>query len=138
MDYLVFLTGLFLLISGLGCLFFHRKDGRISRWPMLALALSALALRSWSEILGFAFGIGAAMSLAIAVLGATFAASCLGFCLSPLVHGKRSSFALKWAAIVALFGLTFISGAGNIRSPVFLVMFQRCDLRTVTGRPTIA
>ena len=121
MDYLVFLTGLFLLISGLGCFFYHHKDGRFSRWPLLALALSALALRVWAEILGFAFGIGAAMSLVVAAFGAIFAASSLAFYLSPLVQGKRSSFALKWAAIVAIFGLTFICGAGNIRSPYFLV-----------------
>lgn len=120
MDYFVFLTGLFLLTSGLGCLFLFREDRRFSRWPMLTAALAAFGLRTWIDLLTFAIGPVEALSLVSALLGAVFATCLLCFLLSPLIDGKTSSFVLKWAAIVALFGVTFISGAGSLKSPAFV------------------
>jgi PAS domain S-box-containing protein len=121
MDYLVFLTGLFLLASAAGGYFYFREDRKPSRWPMFSLALFALGLKTWFGILTFALELGDWIVLAEALMGAIFAASLLGFCLSPLVHGHRANFVLKWAGIVGLFALTFIVGAGNLRSGWLIV-----------------
>ena len=51
MDYFIFLTGLFLLVAGVSCLFLFREDRFWSRWPLLALALAALAELAASDAL---------------------------------------------------------------------------------------
>ena len=116
MDYLIFLTGLFLLAAAGGCRILFREGREPSRWPFLALALVALGLMMWSGILIFALGLGDVMTLVRALLGAVFATSLLGFCLSPLVQGHRVGFILKWASMVGLFGWTFVAGASDLRS----------------------
>lgn len=121
MDYLVFLTGLFLLTAGLGCIFYFREDHRLSRWPMLGAALIALGLKIWLGIPAFALGMGTVTSLIGALLGSAFAMLLLAFCLSPLAQGQRTPFIVKWASIVAFFAVTFIAGAGNTDSPGYTV-----------------
>ncbi len=121
MDYLIFLTGLFLLTAGLGCLFLFRQDMRLSRWPMLTLALSSFGLKAWLDILAFALGLGESLGLLEALFGSIAATALLAFALSPLIHGRNSIFVLKWAAIVALFGVTFISSAGSPSASGFVV-----------------
>ena len=116
MDYLVFLTGLFLLISGLGCTFLARKDGRPSRWPAFAIGLAALGLRIWVEIAEFAVGMDPPPVLVYSFLDSVFASCLLMFLLSPLIQNGTRMFATKWALIVAVFGLSFISGAGDTQS----------------------
>ena len=116
MDYLIFLTGLFLLAAAGGCRILFREGREPSRWPFLGLALVSLGLMMWSGILIFALGLGDGMTLVRALLGAVFATSLLGFCLSPLVHGHRIGFILKWAMMVGLFGWTFVVGASDLRS----------------------
>ena len=113
MDYLVFLTGLFLLTAGLGCLFHFKEDRSPSRWPMFAAALSLLGMMGWIDLVAFSAGQSDALAVARALCGAVFAACTLGFCLSPLADGKSSGFFVKWAAILAVFAFTFIIGAGN-------------------------
>ena len=56
MDYLIFLTGLFLLIAGASCLFRFSEDRLLSRWPLLTVALTAFSFKIWFGILAFAFG----------------------------------------------------------------------------------
>ncbi len=121
MDYLVFLTGLFLLTAAAGCFFYFREDRQPTRWPLFALALFTLGLKTWFGILTFTLNLGDWIDLAEALVGAIFAASLLGFCQSPLVHGHRANFVLKWAGMVGLFGLTFIVTAGNFRSGWLIV-----------------
>ncbi len=116
MDYLIFLTGLFLLAAAGGSRILFREGREPSRWPLLALALVALGLMMWSGILIFALGLGDWMTLVRALLGAVFATSLLGFCLAPLVHGHRVGFILKWASMVGLFVGTFLAGASDLRS----------------------
>lgn len=128
MDYLVFLTGLFLLATGVGCLFLYREGRQFSRWLLLAIALAALGLKVWYGIWVFALGQDHPPILAHALLGAVFATSLLAFCLSPLVPGFRPAFWLKWAGIVALFALTFLTGLNNHHSagcvtPILAVAF---------------
>lgn len=128
MDYFVFLTGLLLLTAAAGCFFYFREDRQPTRWPLFTLALTALGLKSWLGILTFALNLGSWVGLAEALMGAISAAALLGFCLSPLVHGHRANFVLKWAGMVGLFALTFIVGAGNLRSawhivPIIAVSF---------------
>ncbi|MEO8615215.1 MAG: hypothetical protein ABI600_08755, partial [Luteolibacter sp.] len=122
MDYLVFLTGLFLLTAGVGCLFLHREERQISRWPLLAVSLSALCISIWWGILVFTLGVDGLASPVRVLLGAVFATSLFGFCLSPLVNvKKRSSFSFKWAAMVALFAVTFTAGFSSFNSAVYAI-----------------
>ena len=128
MDYLVFLTGLFLLTAGVGSLFLFREDGQLSRWPLFALALAALGLKVWFGILVFAMGVGETAILVNALLGGLFAAALLGFCLSPLIQRRRVVFVVKWAAMIACFVVTSSAGIGNLNSggfitPIVLVAF---------------
>ncbi len=116
MDYLIFLTGLFLLAAAGGCRILFREGREPFRSPFLAVALVALGLQIWSGILIFALGLGDGMTLLRALLGAVFATSLLGFCLSPLVQGHRVGFILKWASMFALFVFTFVAGASDLRS----------------------
>ncbi|MES2924315.1 MAG: response regulator [Verrucomicrobiota bacterium] len=116
MDYLIFLTGLFLLAAAGGCCILFREGREPSRWPLLALALVALGLKMWLGILIFAFGLGDGMTLVGASLGAVFAACLAGFSLSPLVHGPRVGFVLKWATMLGLFVFTFLAGAADLHS----------------------
>jgi PAS domain S-box-containing protein len=120
MDYLLFLTGLMLLAAGVACLFFLREQRLLSRWPLLAVALTALGLKAWYGILVFALDISASVSLVHALLGSLYAASLLGFCLSPIVPHRRFSPVMKGAAMAALATLTFCFGAGNHNSAGFI------------------
>ena len=113
MDYLVFLTGLFLVASALGCLLICREDRRWSRWPQLALALAALGLNVWYDILVFATDKGGPAVIVHAVLQAVSAMVMLGFCLSPLDGGKRTAFALKWVALIGVFAITLTCTISN-------------------------
>ncbi len=115
MDYSVFLTGLFLFTAGVGCCFLFREDRELSRWPLLAASLIALSLKVWYGVVLFSLKMGDGVGLITSLLDAVFAASLLGFCLSPLVHGKkRSVFTLKWASIVVLFAFVFVSSIGTL------------------------
>ncbi|MCX6878497.1 MAG: ATP-binding protein [Verrucomicrobia bacterium] len=120
MDYLLFLTGLFLLAAAAGCLFLFREDRQFSRWPLLALALTALGLKVWFGILVFAMDMHGSAILVHALLGAGFAASMLGFCLSPMLHGSRSARLVKGAATVVLFALTFGTGLAHPNAAGFI------------------
>ncbi|MCB1131215.1 MAG: PAS domain S-box protein, partial [Verrucomicrobiae bacterium] len=121
MDYAVFLTGLFLLTAGLGCIFLFRKDAWNTRWISLMALFVSLAFGAWHDIVCFAFSIAESLQLAKIFFGAAFAMSALGFVLSPLFDGRRAPFIMKWASVVALFGITFISGAGNPSSPFYII-----------------
>ncbi len=129
MDYPVFLTALFLFTAGVGSLFLFREDRELSRWPMLAFSLGALSLKVWYGIILFALKQGQGDGLVTTILDAIFAASLLGFCLSPLVDGKkRAVFTLKWAAIVLLFAFIMIASLGALPVsahviPILLVAF---------------
>ena len=116
MDYIIFLTGLFLLAAAGGSRILFREGREPSRWPFLALALVALGLMMWSGILSFALGLGDWMTLVRALLGAVFATALLGFCLAPLVQGHRVGFILKWATMVGLFVWTFVAGVSDLHS----------------------
>jgi len=110
MDYLVFLTGLFLLAAAVGCLLICRESRQCSRWPLLAIALTGLGLNAWYDILAFAIDPGGSAVIVHAVLQALSAMALLGFCLSPLVDGKRTVFIVKWVAMIGLFALTLTCG----------------------------
>ncbi|GAA5115548.1 response regulator [Luteolibacter yonseiensis] len=111
MDYPIFLTGLFLLISALGSLFHFQKDRLPTRWPLFAVALATLGLKLWLPILAFAFAPGDWVTLADTLLGTVYATALLGFTLSPLVGQKTSVFVAKFAAMIAMFAHLFIVGA---------------------------
>ena len=121
MDYLIFLTGLFLLVAGAGCLFHFREDRLLSRWPLLTVALTAFSFKIWFGILAFAFGWQGLANLVHAWLGAGFAAALLGFCLSPIASGNRATRGLKFAAITALWALTFGAGTANPNGLAFII-----------------
>lgn len=104
MDYFIFLTGLFLLVAGVSCLFLFREDRFWSRWPLLALALAALSSKVWLAIPAFALGLGRDAAWGHSVLGGVFAAAMLGFFLSTLGAGSRM---VRLAKVVAL-ALAFV------------------------------
>ena len=120
MDYFLFLTGLFLLATAVGCGFFFREQRQFSRWPLLAVALIALGLKVWYGIVVFALGMMISVNLIHAFLGAVFAASLLGFCLSPISHRHKPAVLVKWTAMAALGVLTFSTGAVNPDSAGFI------------------
>jgi PAS domain S-box-containing protein len=120
MDYFLFLTGLFLLAAGAGCVFFLREQRQVLRGPLLAVALTALGLKAWYGLLGFALGMGDSAGLVHAMLGAVFAASLLGFCLSPIGHKPRPACLFKWAAMAALAAFTCCAGIANLKSASFI------------------
>lgn len=120
MDYLAFLTGLFLLAAGVGCVFLRREGRQFSRWRSLAVALAALGAHIWVGIVVFALGMDHAPAAIPALLGALFTMALLAFCLSPLSHGGRSLLALKWTVILAMFSLVLSSGLANLHSPGFV------------------
>ena len=121
MDYLIFLTGLFLLIAGASCLFRFSEDRLLSRWPLLTVALTAFSFKIWFGILAFAFGWQGLAGLLEAWLGAGFAAALLGFCLSPIASGTRVARGLKFTAITALWALSFGSGTANHNGLAFII-----------------
>ena len=120
MDYAVFLTGLFLLIAGLGCVAPYFADKLPSRWPMLALALAAIGLRLWTELFRFASGFGDFLSSLGILLAACTAAAFMAFSLSPIRNSRKEIFSLKWTAILGTFALVAISGFGNTRALGFV------------------
>lgn len=120
MDYLVFLTGLFLLAAAAGCRNLFREGRVPTRWPLFALALVALGFKAWSGILIFALGLDEKMDLLGAALGAIFATALLGFCLSPLVKATWMGFIVRWAAMIAVFGFSFAAGVENLGSAWFI------------------
>ena len=113
MDYLVFLTGLFLLTAATGCLLIGREHRQCSRWPLLAGALTGLGFNAWYGILAFAVDPGGSRVLVHALLQALSAMAMLGFCLSPLVEGKRAAIIVKWGAMIGLFALTLTCGSAG-------------------------
>ncbi len=113
MDYILFLTGLFLLATAAACFFCFREDHQLSRWPLLALALTILAFKVWFGILVFAFDLHASATFIHALLGSGFVVSLIGFCLSPLGHFREPSYYLKSGTLIALFLLTFGIGIGH-------------------------
>jgi len=117
MDYLIFIIGLLLLTAGLGCLFHFPKDRHPSRWPALAIALTATALRLWHELLSFAIDIHGRHELIGPFFGALATGAFVTFILSPVAAGSSTRFAGRWAAIVGSFGLSFISAAADPASP---------------------
>ena len=121
MDYLIFLTGLFLLVAGAGCLFLFREDRQWSRWPLLTVALTAFSCKIWYGILVFALGWQAFAGPVHALLGAVFAGTLLGFCLSPIGCGTRLASGLKTAAVIAIAVLVFSVGAANPDAPGFII-----------------
>ena len=120
MDYLAFLTGLFLLAAGVGCIFLRREGRQFSRWRSLAVALAALGMNIWVGIVVFALGMEHAPAIIPALLGAVFTMALMAFCLSPLSHGGRSLLALKWSAILAMFALVLSAGLANLHSIGFV------------------
>jgi PAS domain S-box-containing protein len=120
MDYLLFLTGLFLLTAAVGCGVFGRGQRQFSRWPLFAIALSALCLKVWFGMAVFALGMHASVNLVQAFLGSTFAVSLLGFCLFTTQHRQKSIVLLKWFALVAIATLSFGTGTFNPNSAAFI------------------
>ncbi len=121
MDYLLFLTGLFLLAAGMGCRFFWKEDPVPSRWRLLALALLALCLKFWADILIFALGIPAWTNAVNAVLAAVAGTAMLGFILSPLVTRDWLPSVLKSSALVAFFTAVLAAGMRDPRSLWFIL-----------------
>ncbi len=120
MDYLIFMTGLLLLAAGAGGFFLYREHRQLSRWPLLALALISLGGKAWFGLIVFALGLDGQVVLAGPLLAALFAASLLGFALSPLIEVQRAAFVMKWAGMVALFGIVFIAGTASVESAWFI------------------
>ena len=120
MDYLIFMTGLFLLAAGTGGFFLYREDCQVSRWPLLALALIALGGKFWFGLIVFALGLEGPLLLLHPLLAAVCAASLLGFALSPLIEVQRRAFITKWAGMVAVFGIVFIAGTASLQSLWFI------------------
>lgn len=121
MDYAVFLTGLYLLIAALGCVFLFRRDLGNPRWLALLAAFVSMTLGIWLDIISFAYDLGEGIQLARALLASAAATACLGFHLMPLTEGNFPAFVRKWAALVGVFGITFISGAGDPSSLLHVI-----------------
>jgi PAS domain S-box-containing protein len=121
MDYLLFLTGLFLLTAAISGLFLFRDQCHRSRWALFAAALVALCLKVWYGILVFAVGGGALVNVVHSFLGCVFAASLLGFCLSSSGPGQRlAAPMMKWAAMATLGAVVFCAGLYNPNSIGFI------------------
>ena len=121
MDYLLFLTGLFLLTAAISGLFFSRDQCPRSRWALFAAALVALCLKVWYGILVFAVGGGTLVNVVHSFLGCVFAASLLGFCLSSSGPGQRPAAPMmKWAAMATLGAVVFCAGLYNPNSIGFI------------------
>jgi PAS domain S-box-containing protein len=120
MDYLLFLTGLFLIASAVASFFLYQEDKSLSRWALFSVALVSLCLKIWFSIVAFAFDLGEAHVLVRSLLGSLFAASLLGFFLSPLLQGQKTPFFIKWLAILALFGITIWASHVSLASPFFI------------------
>ena len=126
MDYCLFLTGLFLLTAGGGCLLLFRGQGQFWHRSMFALALGVLGLKVWHGLVVFALGMETSAGLGDALLGTVFAVSLLGFCLSPASLGHRPARLLKWTALAALaalvFGTATAHGNAIVRAAPLLAM----------------
>ena len=121
MDYAVFLTGLFLLIAGLGCCGLHLTQSQILRWPLLATALVALGLKLWTALASFAIGFNSLFSTLEILWVSVAAAAFLTFSLSPIRSSGKRAFSLKWTAILGTLALVSLSGFQSSRSPGFLI-----------------
>jgi PAS domain S-box-containing protein len=121
MDYLVFLTGLFLLFSSLGCLLLTKQDWRLSRWPALALGLAALGLRVWLGIASYGIGLEINPVLMHSLLCSLFAAALLTFSLSRSGKENKRSLIAKVMLIATVFGIVFVSGADGKSSPFHVI-----------------
>lgn len=120
MDYLLFLTGLFLLTAGVACFFYYREDRLFSRWPLLALALGVLGIKVWYGMVVFALGLDGSANLVHSMLGALYATSLLGFCLSPMDTGSRSALIRKSVLMGGLFLCAFTVGGTNPHAATFI------------------
>ncbi len=121
MDYLIFLTGLFLIASGVACFFLYQEDKSLSRWALFSFALVSLCLKIWFSLVAFAFDLGEADRLVSAVLGSVFVAALFGFFLSPLMQGQKAPFLIKWISILALFGFALWASQISLSSPFFII-----------------
>ena len=121
MDYLLFLTGLFLLAAGVGCRFFYKEDPVPSRWPLLSVAMFALCFKVWGNILIFALGLSQWTNVVNTSFASLFATALVGFVLSPLVNKHWLPFALKWGAVLGVFALTFTAGVHSLTSLRFII-----------------
>ena len=122
MDYLVFLTGLFLLAAAVSCLFLFREDRGWSRWPLLALALVALSFKVWLAIPLFALGLREEGYWGDSLLGGLFAASMFGFALSPIWRGPFGAKFARMISILLVFALVAVVGLARIAEPVGTVL----------------
>ena len=122
MDYLLFLTGLFLLTAGVACFFYFREDRLFSRWLLLAVALGVLGLKVWYGMVVFALGLYESATFVHSILSALYATSLLGFCLSPIVQGSKAARILKLAAMGSLFALTFRTGVANPNAAALITL----------------
>lgn len=122
MDYLIFLTGLFLLTTAVGSWFCFRGDRCLSRWPMFSLAMVALGLKIWCGVAAFALGLTPEVAPIKALLDSVFASALLCYCLAPFSSTKWSPFVFKALAVVAMFGLIFLRGGVPSNAAVYAVL----------------
>ncbi len=109
------------MAAAASCALFFRGQRQFARWLLLAIALTALSLKVWYGIVAFALNAGASADYIHALLAAVYAASLLGFCLSPGRTFGRSGGIGHWAAMAALAAVVFCAGFSNPSSLGFVI-----------------